>query len=207
MQHLSCSHRKPYHITRRTLVGFRPIKVNTRYFEDLINQIKNKPANFIEKVKRGKSFWKAINNDNMNFNAIVGNPPYQVMDDGAGVSACPVYNLFVDISKLIKPLYLSMIMPARWYAGGKGLDDFRARMLNDKQLRVIHDYLVPQDCFPTVQIKGGICYFLWENGKPGLCYVVNHFFNSTDFAVRPLLENGLETFIRFYCCPVKHQRA
>lgn len=184
-------------ITRRTLVGFRPIKVNTRYFEDLINQIKNKPANFIEKVKRGKSFWKAINNDNMNFNAIVGNPPYQVMDDGAGVSACPVYNLFVDISKLIKPLYLSMIMPARWYAGGKGLDDFRARMLNDKQLRVIHDYLVPQDCFPTVQIKGGICYFLWENGKPGLCYVVNHFFNSTDFAVRPLLENGLETFIRF----------
>lgn len=184
-------------ITRRTLVGFRPIKVNTRYFEDLINQIKNKPANFIEKVKRGKSFWKAINNDNMNFNAIVGNPPYQVMDDGAGVSACPVYNLFVDISKLIKPLYLSMIMPARWYAGGKGLDDFRARMLNDKQLRVIHDYLVPQDCFPTVQIKGGICYFLWEKGKPGLCYVVNHFFNSTDFAVRPLLENGLETFIRF----------
>ncbi|MGN0236505.1 MAG: Eco57I restriction-modification methylase domain-containing protein, partial [Lepagella sp.] len=77
-------------ITKRTLVGFHSMKVNTRHFEDLINQIKNKPSNFIEKVKKGKSFWKAINNDNMKFNAIVGNPPYQVVNKGNGNGADPV---------------------------------------------------------------------------------------------------------------------
>lgn len=139
-------------ITNRTLMGFRKGSVNMWAPEDLINKIKNQPELFIKKVHD-------LVGKNVKINAIVGNPPYQVMDGGAGVSAAPVYNYFVDISKLIKPEYLSLIMPARWYAGGKGLDDFRDRMLKDNHLRVIHDYLIPQDCFPTVQIKGGICYF------------------------------------------------
>lgn len=101
-------------ITKRTLVGFRPLRVNTRYFEDLINQIKNKPGNFIEKVVKGKTFWKANNNDNMKFNAIVGNPPYQIMDGGGtGSSAMPVYNYFVKIATQLCPSYISMIMPAK----------------------------------------------------------------------------------------------
>jgi len=96
-------------ITRRTLMGFRQGRVNTRYFEDLINQIKNKPDNFIEKVAKGKTFWKANDNDNMKFKAIVGNPPYQI-NDGSGASddaANPVYQLFVNIGKEINSAYLS----------------------------------------------------------------------------------------------------
>lgn len=146
-------------ITKRTLVGFRKAKVNTRYFEDLINQIKNKPQNFIEKMAKGRSFWKANDDDNMKFNAIVGNPPYQVMDGGAGASAKPVYNLFVDIAKKLKAEYISMIMPARWYAGGKGLDEFRDDMLKDKSMSLLVDYFDATDVFPRIDISGGICYF------------------------------------------------
>lgn len=104
-------------ITKRTIMGFRNSKVNSRYFEDLVNQITNKQQNFLEKIKQGKTYWKTNNNDNMKFNAIVGNPPYQEMDGGAGVSAKPVYNHFVTISKKMNPNYISMITPSRWYSG------------------------------------------------------------------------------------------
>ena len=160
-------------ITKRTLIGFRKAKVNTRYFEDLINQIKNKPENFVAKVAKGSSYWKAIDNDNMKFNAIVGNPPYQVMDGGAGVSAKPVYNLFVEIAKLIKPDYISMIMPSRWFAGGKGLDDFRSDMITDSHMRELHDFPNTDDCFPGVNIAGGVNYFLWDSSHNGPCIIEN----------------------------------
>lgn len=182
-------------ITKRTLVGFRPIKVNTRYFEDLINQIKNKPANFIEKVKRGKSFWKTNNNDNMNFNAIVGNPPYQVMDGGGtGSSAIPLYNYFVDIAKRIEPSNISMIMPARWYAGGRGLDDFRETMLKDTRICKLVDFEDSKYIFTFVDIAGGICYFLWDKNHNGVCNVVNKRTLSTTSSNRYL--NEFEVFIR-----------
>lgn len=178
-------------ITRRTLLGFRKGKTNMWAPEDLINKIKNQPELFIKKV--GDLVGK-----NVKIKAIVGNPPYQEMDGGAGVSAAPVYHLFTEICKQLNPNYFSLIMPARWFAGGKGLDDFRGRMLNDNRLTVIHDVIVPQDVFPTVQIKGGICYFLWDSLNPKDCTVVTHFNGViTSTAVRPLLEEGLDTFIRF----------
>lgn len=183
-------------ITRRTLLGFRKGKVNTRYFEDLINQIKNKPDNFIAKVAKGKSFWKANENDNMKFKAIVGNPPYQVMDGGAGVSAVPVYNLFVDIAKQVKPSYISMIIPARWYAGGKGLDDFRERMLHDNSMKKIVDYFDSTDVFPGIDLSGGVCYFLRDSGHQGDCSIISHRMGVTNSLVRPLLTHG-DNFIRF----------
>ena len=182
-------------ITKRTLIGFRKAKVNTRYFEDLINQIKNKPENFVAKVAKGSSYWKAIDNDNMKFNAIVGNPPYQVMDGGAGVSAKPVYNLFVEIAKLIKPDYISMIMPSRWFAGGKGLDSFREEMLLDKRLRHIFDFINAKDCFPTASIGGGVNYILWNAKHCSDCSITTIQGNIRDTETRPL--NQFSVFIRY----------
>ncbi len=185
-------------ITKRTLAGFRDTKVNTRYFEELVNQITHKQQNFLEKIKQGKTYWKSNNNDGMEFNAIVGNPPYQEMDGGAGVSAKPLYNRFVSISKKIKPNFISMITPSRWFSGGKGLDDFREEMLNDNRLSKIIDFINSKDCFSNVEIKGGVSYFLWERDKRGLCNVtsVDSKGKRTE-VVRPLLETGNDIFIRY----------
>ncbi|HOT64479.1 MAG TPA: Eco57I restriction-modification methylase domain-containing protein [Dysgonamonadaceae bacterium] len=182
-------------ITKRTLAGFRTAKVNTRHFEDLVNQITNKSANFAEKVKQGKTYWKSNNNDNMKFNAIVGNPPYQVMDGGGtGSSAIPVYNRFVEIAKLIKPDYISMIIPSKWYSGGRGLDQFREKMLNDLRIQKLVDYDDSRDCFENVDIAGGVCYFLWNNNYKGPCKVINIKKNNKIITSRQL--NEFETFIR-----------
>ena len=181
-------------ITKRTLVGFRKAKVNTRYFEDLINQIKNKPQNFIEKMAKGRSFWKANDDDNMKFNAIVGNPPYQVMDGGTDRGSIPVYQYFMNIAKRIHPNYISLIMPARWYAGGRGLDEFRSNMISDTHLSQLHDYELSKDLFPTVDIAGGLCTFLWDANYNGTCKITNY--NALkDITVNRYL-NQFETLIR-----------
>ena len=181
-------------ITKRTLAGFRKAKVNTRYFEDLINQIKNKPENFITKVAKGRSYWKAIDNDNMKFNAIVGNPPYQVMDGGTDRGAVPVYQYFMNIAKRIHPDYISLIMPARWYAGGRGLDEFRSDMISDTHLSQLNDYELSKDLFPTVDIAGGLCTFLWDANYNGTCRVTNY--NALkDITVNRYL-NQFDTLIR-----------
>lgn len=154
-------------ITRRTLLGFRDKKTNMWAPEDLINKIKNQPELFIKKVQ-------ALVGKNMNIKAIVGNPPYQIMDGGTQASASPIYNKFVEVAKLIKPTYISMIMPSRWFAGGKGLEDFRSSMINDKHIVILHDYLNGIDIFPNVEIKGGICYFLRDEKSERKCKVVSH---------------------------------
>lgn len=135
--------------------------------------------------------------NNMQFDVIIGNPPYQLSDGGNGTSAKPIYNLFVEQAKRLNPRFLSMIIPARWYAGGKGLDDYREDMLNDNRLRVIVDYPDAGNIFPGVQIKGGVCYFLWDRDNPGLCRVVSNVNGNTSVMERPLKESEEPIFIRF----------
>lgn len=127
--------------------------------------------------------------------SIVGNPPYQIMDGGGtGSSATPIYNKFVDLAKLLNPNNVSMIIPAKWYTGGKGLDEFRANMLNDKQLIKLFDYEDSRDCFPTVDIAGGVCYFLWNKGSDNKCVVTSILGSFRNESTRYLNEH--DTFIR-----------
>ena len=135
---------------------------------------------------------------NMQFDVVIGNPPYQLSDDGFGMSAVPIYQHFVQQAKALEPRYLSMVIPARWFAGGKGLDDFRESMLTDDRLRSIDDYLSASDVFPGVGLKGGVCYFLWDRDDPGRCRVTTHFKDEPpSIARRQLLEPGADVFIRF----------
>lgn len=136
--------------------------------------------------------------DAMQFDVIIGNPPYQLSDGGYGTSAAPIYQMFVEQAKQLEPRYLSMIIPARWFAGGKGLDNFRESMLSDDRLRSIDDYLSASDVFPGVGLKGGVCYFLWNRDHRGLCQVSTHFKDwPVSTVTRPLMETGADVFIRF----------
>lgn len=150
--------------------------------------------------------YKFIHTDNpkklfpdMKFDVIIGNPPYQLSDGegGNGTSAIPLYNKFVEQAQKLQPRYLTMIIPARWYAGGKGLDEFRDLMLHDNRISNLVDYFDSTECFPGVDLSGGVCYFLWERDRKGACTVKTIRQNQSSTLSRNLLEYGCNVFIRY----------
>ena len=140
-------------------------------------------------TKDGEEFFK------MKFDVIIGNPPYQLSDGGFGKSAKPIYHLFIEQAKKLKPRYLSMIIPSRWFSGGRGLDEFRKTMLADKRIRELVDYENFKDIFPGVDLAGGACFFLWDRDNEGACKVTNCSNNSDPISEIRLLDE-FDVFIR-----------
>lgn len=151
-------------IAQRTLAGFTGTKVNAHYFEDLVNQLKNKPENFISKVSQ-TNYWKKDGNEDMKFDAIVGNPPYQIMATGDANGSDPIYHLFIDAAcKLGEKV--SFIHPARFlFNAGKTPKDWNEKMLNDEHYKVVQYWANSGDVFPTVDIKGGVAVTYWDKNK------------------------------------------
>lgn len=131
----------------------------------------------------------------MQFDVIIGNPPYQLDDGGAGKSAAPIYQLFVEAAKTLEPRYITMITPSRWMAGGKGLDDFRSTMLKDDRLRAIVDFVDSDEAFPGVDVAGGVSYFLWDRDERGLCAVTTVIRGKRSAAVSRRLDE-FDVFVR-----------
>lgn len=141
-----------------------------------------------------------FNKQNMKFDVIVGNPPYQESDGGAQASARPIYQQFMDVAKILNPNYISMVMPTRWYAGGKGLDDFRNEMLNDIHISELHDFLKPDLVFQGINLRGGVCFFLRDKKYDNTKSLVNVYtYNNTltpKLNLRNLKTEDSDIFIR-----------
>ena len=141
----------------------------------------------------------------MKFDVIIGNPPYQLSlntsnqknDSLAKSAAIPLYHKFIYQAMKLNPRYLTMIIPARWFSGGRGLDEFRRDMLSDRRIRCLNDFFDATDCFPGIDLSGGVCYFLWNRDEKGKCCFVSHLQNKVSENERYLDEFGEDKFVRF----------
>lgn len=131
----------------------------------------------------------------MKFDVVISNPPYMLKDGGQKASAMPIYQKFIEQARKLNPRFITMIIPARWYTGGRSLDKFRDDMLHDKHLCKLVDYSDSEECFPGVDVAGGVCYFLWDKSYNGKCTVISHRNGRTTEAMRDLDEYPV--FIRY----------
>ena len=184
-------------------------KLNDKPFIDcdMITVLRSKPELFQCDVVKGINFWNVYNSipknanediNNMKFKAIVGNPPYQIMDGGNGASdaAAPIYNKFVEVSEAIAPNYLSMIMPSKWMVGGRSeLSSFLERMKDDIRLSYMKDYRNDRTIFPSAHNDGGICYFLWDAQKTMQGIDYNYITMDGDLVHSNAIKNRFTSYI------------
>lgn len=164
-----CKTRMAESITRRTLVGYQDWTVNTTYIPHLLERMEKDPQRLAKKLQRTDTWGKE--GQPMKFDAIVGNPPYQLMGGSGGTNDAPIYQYFAFLAEKVEPHYISLIIPSRWFSAGRKnlLGDFRTQMLANRKIRKMYVYPSSQDIFPTVDIKGGLCYYLIDNGYDGEC--------------------------------------
>ena len=180
-------------ITKRTLIGYRNEKCNTHHFEDLINQFKNKSDNVVKKIK-SPSYWGLKGIKEMEFDAVVGNPPYQIVNEGNGTGADPIYHLFIDVARDICGKG-TFIHPARFlFNAGKTPKEWNAKILNDEHFRVVQYWPDSSDVFPTVDIKGGVVVTAWDVTKKSEKIGVF----VTDDGVRPIMNKVLNSFFKSF---------
>ena len=172
-----CKTRMARAITLRTLRGFREkVRCNVRAFDDFVNQFRNKPDLVRMKLRNGAGYWKTNEETSMHFNAIVGNPPYQEMGGSGGTNDASIYQLFCAAATGLTPDFVSMVIPSRWFAGGREnlLGAFRKDMLESGRVRCLHAFASSRDLFPSVEIKGGVCYYLEMKDRRGPCQYYLH---------------------------------
>ena len=188
-----CKTRMARAITLRTLRGFRAgVRCNVRAFDDFVGQFRNKPDLVRMKLRNGVGYWKTNKETAMHFNAIVGNPPYQEMGGSGGTNDASIYQLFCAAATGLEPDCVSMVIPSRWFAGGREnlLGAFRRDMLGGGRVRCLHAFASSRDLFPTVQIEGGVCYYLELKARPGPCQYYLH----RDGATLPYPKRKLDAF-------------
>ena len=150
------------YITMRTLRGFRKTKVHAEYYPDLIESITTQSESVVNMLRSGKRFWKINNDENMKIDAIIGNPPYQVMNEGKGNGSDPIYHVFFDIAMALAPQG-TLIHPARFlFNAGKTPKEWNDKMLADKHYKVVDYWANSTEVFPTVDIKGGVATSYWN---------------------------------------------
>ena len=173
-----CKTKMARSITKRTLAGFRDTRVNAQFYNDLIKNITERPEAVVNTFRDGKRFWKINDNTNMKLDAIVGNPPYQLTGGSGGSNDSPIYQYFCLLGFDLRPNYASFIIPSRWFSAGREalIGSFRTRMQACGNISYMKNNTNGRYFFPTVELKGGVCYFRYDRNYQGKCNYtyVNH---------------------------------